>query len=108
MAELLEPNFIDLEDSYSAEFAGMTFVDTSLVELEETRTRLVSEIRKILDDNDKGFLLSVKKGEPDWDLLSIKHARELPSVKWKLLNISRMEKGKWQEAYDKLRSILWQ
>jgi len=107
MAELLEPNFIDLQDSFTAEFEGMTFESVSLKELEETRVRLVEEIRKALDDKDKNFLLSVKKGEPEWNLLSIEHARELPSVKWKLYNISRMNKDKGQEAYEKLRDILW-
>ncbi len=107
MAELLEPNLIDLQDSFTAEFEGMTYESVSLKELEETRISLVDEIRKALDDKDKNFLLSVKKGEPEWNLFSIEHARELPSVKWKLYNISRMNKSKGQEAYEKLRDILW-
>ncbi len=107
MAELLEPHLMDLQELFTAEFEGMTIESTSLKELEETRIRLVDEIRKALDDKDKNFLLSIKKGEPEWNLLSIEHARELPAVKWKLYNISCMNKSKGQEAYEKLRDILW-
>ena len=32
----------------------------------------------------KRFLISVKRGEPDWAVLDLPDAKDLPAVQWKL------------------------
>ena len=52
------------------------------------------------------FLLSMKQGEPDWEVLGIPHLRDLPALQWKLQNIRRMNADKRAKMLEKLRRIL--
>ena len=108
MSELLNPRFQPLADVYEKEFLGMSRIHISLEKLEETRARLVHDIRSGLTENDKRFLVSVKRGKPEWDLLGISHARHLPAVRWKLYNIDRLRKNhvKHTNALKKLEEYL--
>jgi hypothetical protein len=106
MSELLEPTFQDLRQIYENEFEGMTFVKISIDELEEARIRLVGTIRESLTGKEKDFILSVKRGEPRWECLGIRGIDHLPAVKWKLLNISRMDGKKHRSAILKLERCL--
>ncbi|TIH15941.1 hypothetical protein D0S45_10200 [Marinifilum sp. JC120] len=76
--------------------------------LEATRAQLVQEIKSGLSNDDKQFLLSVKKGNPEWELLGISHAAQLPAVLWKLHNIEKLRKNekKHAEAVRKLEECL--
>jgi hypothetical protein len=66
----------------------------------------VSLIHKELDADEKQFLVSMKQGEPKWDVLGIAHLHELPALQWKLQNIRRMETGKRKMALAKLMTAL--
>jgi hypothetical protein len=69
MAELLDPNFADLKTAFTADFEGMTLIKVSPEELEEARARLVKAVREGMTDKERRFILSVKKGDPDWELI---------------------------------------
>jgi hypothetical protein len=56
--------------------------------------------------DERTFIISVKEGHPRWDLLPLKGIENLPAVKWKLLNIGKMDPSKHQNAVDKLRDYL--
>jgi hypothetical protein len=47
-----------------------------------------------MPDEHKRFLVSVKKGEPDWSLLGLPAAKDLPAVRWKLENLSKLPADK--------------
>ena len=106
MHELLDPQFKDIARVYAGEFAGMTREEVPLQALCETREQLVVLIRKGLDTDEKRFLVSMKRGEPDWDALGIAHLRELPALQWKLHNVRRMDDGKRKTALEKLDKAL--
>ena len=106
MHELLDPKFKDLAETYAAEFAGMAKEEVSVSVLTETRARMVGLIRKDLDADEKRFLLSMKQGEPEWDVLGIPHLRDLPALQWKLQNIRRMDAAKRAKMLEKLRRVL--
>jgi predicted nucleotidyltransferase component of viral defense system len=106
MHELLNPQFKDIAKVYAGEFAGMPREEVPLQALCETRERLVVLIREGLDVDEKRFLVSMKQGEPEWDVLDIAHLRELPALQWKLQNIRRMEPGKRKSASGKLQEAL--
>ena len=57
-------------------------------------------------DEGKQFIVSVKKGLPEWELLGIEDVENLPAVKWKLLNIGKMDPLKHKKAVHKLRDYL--
>lgn len=106
MADLLDPRFQDITGMFNKEFAGMAFVDISIEDLVETRQRLVDKIRTELTDSERRFIFSVKEGNPDWRLFGIPDIDNLPAIKWKLLNISRMAAHKHKKALGKLRICL--
>jgi predicted nucleotidyltransferase component of viral defense system len=106
MHELLDPKLKDITQVYADEFSGMTHDEVSVQALCETRERLVVLIHAELDSDEKRFLLSLKRGEPEWDALGITHLQKLPALQWKLQNIRRMEEGKREMALEKLQKSL--
>jgi len=105
MHELLDPQFKDIAAVYATQFAGMAREEVPVAVLCQTRERLADLIRHELDKDEKRFLLSMKQGDPDWDILRITHLKELPALQWKLKNIRRMEKCKQADALEKLQRV---
>ena len=84
----------------------MARIPVSLPELYETQERLITAVQTSLNDTERSFLLSIKRGEPDWDILGIDHFEKLPSLQWKLINIRKMDKKKHLQALQKLEKLL--
>lgn len=106
MNELLNPRWSDLADVHANHFAGMTREVVPLKDLEDTRERLLDEIARHLEPTDCQFLLSMKKREPDWGLLGIDAAKDLPALQWKLLNLGKMSATAHATALGKLEAAL--
>ena len=106
MVELLDPRRQDLQSLYDQEFSGMTWEPVSLNELLSTREQLIGLIRRDITVDERQFLLSVKEGDPQWDLLGINGIADLPAVQWKLLNIRNMNHASHQQAVNKLKAYL--
>jgi len=106
ISELLQPNLLDFSAQYHKEFLGMTNEVVELSTLQETRKKLIQTINDSLDDNDKAFILSYKSTAPDWNLLGLQNIENLPSIKWKLLNLRKMDKTKHSLALNKLKAVL--
>ena len=88
--ELIAPNAQDLRAIYERDFVGMTRIAVSLEELETARSRLFSDLRDRLDDEARTFLLRLHDGEPDFDLIKLPRAANLPAVRWKVQNLERL------------------
>lgn len=111
IAEVLAPTDKDVRRSFESEFAEMTAEPVTLDELLEARLRLVRELHGRLGERRARFLRSVKALEPDWSLLLLPHARELPGVRWKLENLERFRReqpARYAEARDDLERVLHQ
>lgn len=106
MNELLVPKFKRLDNVFESQFKGMVRFDISLEELYSTREKLVKSIQGLLTEEEKIFLISIKKGEPDWSILGLPHIQDFPSIKWKLLNIRKMSDTKRKEALMRLEKVL--
>jgi hypothetical protein len=48
----------------------------------------------------------VKRGEPDWALLDLPAAKDLPAVRWKLENLAKLSPKKRSELLKKLKAAL--
>lgn len=107
MNELLNPNAIHLEDIYKKEFRGMTNDPVELEELIEVQKVLPKLILQDLTDLEKEFLIAFKKGDPQWNLMPVSHLKDLPGVKWKLLNIRKIDQEKHQDMLKKLEEVLF-
>ncbi len=107
LAEMLQPNFIPLTETFESQFRGMALNTVTLRELEETRQALVTQLHERLSDAHKQFLIGFKRGEPDWNLLKVKNVDRLPGVQWKLQNLRRMDAKKREAALEKLNRVLY-
>ncbi|MBL1215608.1 MAG: nucleotidyl transferase AbiEii/AbiGii toxin family protein [Ignavibacteriae bacterium] len=106
IVELLNPNQKDIGPIYEQEFEGMTDEKIDLKELNITFDILVKTVNKSLTSLEKEFLLSFKQMRPDWALLNLENIGQMPSVKWKLKNLERMDKEKCETAIQKLAEHL--
>jgi len=110
MSELLVPNRKDISEIYVTEFKQMAEVDIPLEQLEEARENLIRQINENMTENEKKFLLSFKNKNPNWNLLEMDNVEviaNLPSVRWKMINLQQMHPQKHKEAVEKLQSILF-
>ena len=108
MAEVLAPTRRDISDEFARGFVGLAEVPVTLDALVQTREALIAEIVGRMPDAHRRFLLSFKKGEPDWSLLDVPHAKTLPAVRWKLENLSRMEAQRRAKLTAQLEEVLTQ
>lgn len=106
MNELLNPNYLDISSLYAREFNNMTAEPVQLNELVDIRSKLVKELLIALTKDERNFLLSIKQGEPDYSLLPFKHLDQLPALKWKVINVRKMNKKKHAIMLNKLREVL--
>ena len=106
ISELLKPNFKDISVEFNEQFDGMKRESVHISELEVARAEIVNSFSKFMTDQDKQFLLSIKRGQPEWELYPIPGIRQLPSVRWKLMNIERMSEVKHKKSLAKLEKVL--
>ena len=59
-----------------------------------------------MPDGHKKFLVSVKKGAPDWQLLGLPGAKDLPAVRRKLENLAKLSAEKRAELLKGLNKAL--
>jgi hypothetical protein len=107
--EVLFPQLRDIRHDYTHNFEGMTAEPVPLDALLATRERLVRELQKGLDDNERRFLLSLVAGEPDWSLMGGVHLEQMPGIRWKLHNLAQLRKvneRKFAEQADVLATRL--
>lgn len=105
MHEVLRPNFQDRRVWFAAQFAGMTIEPFSYDDLEATRERLVHHIHAILTDDDRRFLLSFKRGDPDWSLFALAELQALPGVDWKLTNVRKLMSQNRRKHAEQLAAL---
>ena len=91
--ELLFPQLRDIRYDYANNFQGMTVDTVPLDDLHAARERLVRQGQQELDADERGFLLSLVRGEPDWSLLGIPQLEQLPGIRWKLQNLLQLRKS---------------
>jgi len=106
MSELLSPHELDVEDIYNKEFVGMTEIDVSYDILYTTRKRLIKTIRESLSTDERHFLISIKSGDPQWGLIPIPGISKLPGIRWKVMNVLKMDKKSQSAALKKLKNVL--
>lgn len=59
-----------------------------------------------LTTDERRFLLSVKRGDPQWGLLPFPTLPSWPGIRWKLVHVRRMASARHAEATERLKSVL--
>jgi predicted nucleotidyltransferase component of viral defense system len=106
MAEVLAPQRLDISAEYRRGFEGMVEQKVSLDDLLKAREDLIGEIVGNMPERHKTFLISVKNGEPDWTLLDLPGAKDLPAVRWKLENLAQLSADKRAQLLKRLNEAL--
>ncbi|ADZ93269.1 nucleotidyl transferase AbiEii/AbiGii toxin family protein [Marinomonas mediterranea] len=106
--EVMAPNWQPLDETFKAEFDGMTFEPVNLEDLLSVRSKMVNELKKHFTKEDRAFLLSFKQGNPDWTLFDYPDVANLPAIRWKLQNLDKLAKNqaKHKEQLTKLEAVL--
>lgn len=102
IVEILFPKLKDQRKAFSNQFTGMTTENFDYSDYEHTRETLIQTVNSSLTKEDKAFLLSIEKGEPNWNEYDFS---QFPAVKWKLQNINTLKEQnpvKHKEFYEKL------
>jgi len=107
--EFFAPSLIDQREAMENQFTGMTDIPFTYEEFEETRAKLINDVRSLMTDADKKFLISFESGQPEWDGYEFEYFKDYPSVQWKLLNLKKLAKQNPQKLRleaEKLRNVL--
>ncbi|MEM6537364.1 MAG: nucleotidyl transferase AbiEii/AbiGii toxin family protein [Pseudomonadota bacterium] len=107
--EILAPNLTDLGPAYEREFVGMAKEPVDLDALLETRTKLFADVKSRLTGSAAGFLRTMQAGEPDFDIIGLPDAADLPAIRWKVLNLQKIvsqNPSKHAEQTTALEAIL--
>ncbi len=91
--EVLFPKTKPLEPAFTNEFVGMTRDTVELDTLTQVQGRLLQELPQQLTPAHRDFLLSLVQGAPAWELMPMQHLCELPALKWKLMNLAKLQKS---------------
>ena len=104
--ELLVPNALDVRDLFESDFEEMASSPVTYEELEKVREEYFRLATTVLGNKEKQFLLSLKSGEPQWDLIDIPNLEKFPALQWKLANIKKMDAAKRKKLLAKLEKVL--
>ena len=107
--EVLFSHDVDRSSAFENEFAGMARNEITLAELRQVRRKLKMELLAALRACQRGFLLGLVTGEPDWRLMKCPHLAHLPAIRWKLQNLAKLKKSnprKFDQQATELRARL--
>jgi hypothetical protein len=97
-ADVLAPARLDVSAEFGRGFAGLTDKPVSLDELLQAREDLIRAVVGSMPSDHRRFLMTVKRGEPEWTLLDLPGAEALPAVRWRLENLAKLD-GKKRAAF---------
>ena len=105
--EILFSRINDKKADFKNQFEGMAKEKFDYEDFIKISKLLREKISNLFSDNDKKFILSFKRGKPEWSLF-VKDISQYPSIKWKLANINNLidnNHAKHREMYDKLENV---
>ena len=87
--ELLSPTDINIDDQYDG-FKSMMRKHVSLEELYSAKKQLLNRLHEKIEGTALKFLEDFHQCRPDFSLIGLPQAAELPAIKWKLLNLDKL------------------
>lgn len=108
MSEVLAPTRKDIAEEFMRGFEGMTEEPIKREELEVAREALIAEIVGNMPSDHRRFLISFERGEPEWKLLGVPGAPELPAVLWRQKNLDTLSADKRGGLVARLEEVLGQ
>ena len=106
MAEVLAPTRKDISDEFLRGFEGMTDMSVTREELEESREALIADIVGNMPEDHRRFMISFECGTPEWELLGVPGAADLPAVRWRIKNLDTLSAEKRKVLVVALEEVL--
>lgn len=106
MHEILAPTLQDIGPEYESGFAGMTAETVPVQVLLEARDALLRSVVGDMPADHRRFLLSFERGEPDWPLIGLEQAADLPAVRWRQRNLDKLGPKERDALVDKLAGVI--
>jgi predicted nucleotidyltransferase component of viral defense system len=106
MSEVLAPTRKNISEEFVRVFQGMTDEPVTFSELTAAREALINELVGNMPTAHRCFLLSFERGKPDWSLLGLPGAAELPAVKWRQTNLDKLSAHKRAALVARLEEVL--
>lgn len=106
MSEVLAPTRKDIADEFARGFQGMTEESVTLTSLLDAREALIAAIVGDMPKAHRSFLVSFERGAPDWPLLGVPAAAELPAVRWRQQNLDKLSAADRAKLVANLERVL--
>lgn len=106
ISEIMNPRWKDITQVFHREFKGMTIERVSLEDLTAIPEKMMRGLKENFIQQDYDFLISFKKGTPDWSLACNEQIQYLPAVQWKLINIRKMSNQKRADSVSLLEKVM--
>ncbi|MDR3488654.1 MAG: nucleotidyl transferase AbiEii/AbiGii toxin family protein [Bradyrhizobium sp.] len=106
MAEVLGSRQKEISSAYSRGFLGMTQEPVSLDDLLRARQELVTSVVGGMPEQHRRFLVSFERGGPEWPLLAVRGASDLPAIRWREENLRKIPAGKRDALVMQLREVV--
>jgi predicted nucleotidyltransferase component of viral defense system len=105
--EMLAPRIpANFEAIFEAHFKGMTSEPIDAAALIENHTHSLAWIAQRLDQPSRSFLESIENEKPDFNLIGLPHAAELPGVRRKLHNLAQRTTAKREADRQQLTDAM--
>lgn len=106
-AEMLAPGKpVDFAEVFDRQFRGMSAEPVTIEALLQSRSRMLELIPDLMDAPACDFLLSLEREAPDFALIGLPQAIELPGIRRKLENMARRSGTKRDTDYRQLADTL--
>jgi predicted nucleotidyltransferase component of viral defense system len=106
MSEVLAPTLVDIKSAFEHGFSGMTREPVELADLLAARKNLIKIVGGGMSQNHRKFLISFERGQPDWNLLGLPAAANLPAVRWRQDNLNKVSAEKRALLVQRLETVL--
>jgi len=106
ISEVIVPRRKDIAHEFAHGFDGMTVDPVALGDLLAVREALIGAVAGNMPKAHKEFLLGFKRGKPDWSLLDVPGAADLPAVRWKQINLDKLSAEHRAKLAAQLDSVL--
>jgi hypothetical protein len=106
MSEVLAPTRKDFADEFLRGFEGMTERAVTQDQLAAAREALIKEIVGRMPDAHRRFLIAFESGQPDWELIGLPGAADLPAVRWRQENLNKLSAERRAALVARLQEVL--
>jgi predicted nucleotidyltransferase component of viral defense system len=106
MHEVLAAKRKKIDQEYLRGFSGMTETEVTLEQLSDSREQLIDSIVGDMPQEHRRFLIAFEEGNPDWSLLGVPEAADLPAVRWRQQNLNKLSKEARAQLVASLRAVL--